>query len=127
MQKYIWSYLLINFPQEVTGEIIPRKQGSCPKNKNTKNTENRDSNTTTKKGPTLRFVHCPKPAERSLGSPRKEKGMETRKIMGIQDLRVTCIFSTPFLKITLKAEAQFVFIICNVEAFHGFPSQMGDF
>lgn len=50
---------------------------------------------------------CPVPklAARLLESPRKEKGTETRKIMGIQDLIVSFIFSTNFLMIILKAKA----------------------
>lgn len=74
----------------------------------------------TKKRPTLRSVYCLKPVSRLLGSPRKEKGMETRKIMGIQDLILTCIFSTHFLRIILKVEARLLFIICNAETFMDF-------
>lgn len=47
----------------------------------------------------------PKLAARLLGSIRKEKETKTRKIMGIQDLIVTFIFSTNFLSIILKAGA----------------------
>lgn len=101
----------------------------------------------TKKCPKMIFVHCPKLGARLLESPsygddskkyilehltclcekivfkgvllQKERERETRKTVGNQNLIVICIFSSNFLRIILKAETQFGFIISNTGGVRG--------